>query len=119
MCNESLNVHPAAVVPNFTAVGFGVQAVEPLKSKPLLVDLANHETAMISGCLSAEYNPATNQICLNLPIVGSKCVTSPVTIPIGGQLQACYQTCGIFPTGVRVTIRLNGSEIYSTSFGRC
>lgn len=29
MCNENLNVHPAADVPNFTAVGFGVQAEEP------------------------------------------------------------------------------------------
>ena len=118
MCNENLNVHPAAVVPNFTAVGFGVQAVEPMESKPLLVNLANHETAQISGCITASYNPTTNQICLELPVFGNKCIESPVHIPINANLQACYQTCS-FLLGVKVTIRLGGNEIWSGTFGRC
>ncbi len=120
LCNENLNVHPSAVVPNSTAVGFGVQAVEPMGIELGLVDLADHESVSISGCLTASYNPQSNQICVKLPIVGNQCVTSPVKFPGPVQVQACYATCGsIIPSGVRVTFRVNGTVILTKVFGKC
>lgn len=120
MCNENLNVHPAADIPNFTVVGFGVQAEEPRGIVSQLVDLADHESVFIQGCLTASYSPDLNQICVKLPVVGTQCVASPVKLPIGVQIQACYQTCGsIIPTGVRVTFRVNGNVILTKVFGRC
>jgi len=120
MCNEKLNVRPAAVVPNFTAVGFGVQAKESKEIVSHLVDLSHHETVFIQGCLGASYNADSHQICVSLPIVGNVCVPSPVNLPIGVQIQACYQTCTTWgiPTGVQVSFRVNGAVILSQNFGR-
>jgi hypothetical protein len=120
MCDENLNENSSAVVPNFTVVGFGVQAVEPMGIELRLVDLADHESVSISGCLTANYNPQSNQICVKLPIVGNQCVPSPVKFPGPVQVQACYTTCGKFiPTGVRVTFRVNGTVILTKVFGLC
>ena len=76
---------------------------------------------MLSACVSASYNSATNQICFNVPIYGNYCVTSPVQLPVSAQLKACVQTCGSFiPTGLKVSIYANGTVIYSgVLWGSC
>ena len=103
-------------VPNFAVTGFDSV---PATQKMPLAD--NVQALQVKACVSASYNPGTNQICFDLPYFGQHCINSPVSIPVGGQLSACAQTCGsIIPTGAKVTISLNGNPIYSyTLFGSC
>jgi hypothetical protein len=79
------------------------------------------QALQLQVCVGASYNPSTNQICFSVPIYGDLCIASPFPIPVGGALKACASTCGsIFPTGLKVTIYLNGNPIWSgTVVGSC
>lgn len=114
-CKETTQAG-ATHVPNFAVTGFS-----QLHAQTNVVALGDHVQALqLSGCVSATYNPGNNQICFDIPIFGSHCVPSPISIPVGAQLSACFSTCGsIIPTGVRITINLNGNPIYTFTIGRC
>ncbi|GKS76760.1 hypothetical protein AVME950_17710 [Acidovorax sp. SUPP950] len=123
-CNQNNAQDESTHVPNFTAVGFaeGSSHAPALRSNAAgAPNLEGVEALKLSVCVGASYNPTTNQICFSVPIYGNLCITSPIHIPVGGQLKACAQTCGSFiPTGLKVTIYLNGNPIYSgTVVGRC
>jgi hypothetical protein len=62
-----------------------------------------------------------HQICLNLPIVGKKCLPLPVKIPSGTALQVCLDICYTWkiPTGVKVTVSAGGHVILTKTFGKC
>lgn len=93
-------------VPDFTAAGFrGASAVQSQHEGVQALDM--------SFCVAAS-TEAGNQICFTVPIYGKFCITSPIPIPPNAQLKACGQTCGSFiPTGVKVTVYLNGNPIFT------
>ncbi|HEX5785886.1 MAG TPA: hypothetical protein VFY35_14240 [Burkholderiaceae bacterium] len=114
-------------VPDFATHGFAEPApaaaamASPDVHAAVAAQLANVQALKLSVCVGASYNPSTNRICFQIPIYGNFCVTSPVHIPVGGQLKVCAQTCGSFiPTGLKATIYLNGNPIFNvTLFGIC
>ena len=120
MCNEGKQSAADAPVPDFSVVGFDSSrtstslAEAHAKIKDLLA-------LRLQVCVGASYDPATNRICFTVPVYGDLCVTSPVHIPVGGSLKACAETCGpIIPTGLKVTIYLNGNQVFSgTLVGFC
>jgi hypothetical protein len=60
-----------------------------------------------------------NQVCLQLPVVGNLCV--PVDLPDGSVAEACVVVCthwGI-PTGICLTIRALGNNIFRQCYGWC
>jgi hypothetical protein len=111
----------AAEVPDFTATGFTDSSDVGISAEAFnaaLATLQDVEALAISGCVSASVSG--RQICFTIPIFGRFCFPSPVPIPIGAQLKACFQTCGrIIPTGVKVTVYLNGRPIFTKVIGRC
>lgn len=122
MCADTMNASASSGdhVPDFETVGFvggssGDALAEAHAALPDLLALS------LSVCVSASYNPTTNEICFTIPVYGNRCVTSPVHIPIGGQLKACAQTCGtIIPKGLKVTIYLNDKVLFTkTIIGSC
>lgn len=106
------------LVPDFTVTGFDAK---PKQMEAAHAQLKGVLALKLSVCVGASYDPSTNKICFSVPIYGDICVTSPIPIPVGGQLKACAETCGSFiPTGLKVTIYLNGSAIFSgTVIGSC
>jgi len=118
--NENTQAQPApvALVPDFTVTGFDPK---PRALESAHAQLADIKALKLSVCVGASYNPSTNKICFNIPIYGDLCVDSPIPIPVGGDLKACAETCGSFiPTGLKVTIYLNGNSIFSgTVIGSC
>lgn len=106
------------LVPDFTVTGFDGASTRLASAHSQLKDV---KALKLSVCVGASYNPSTNQICFNIPIYGDICITSPVAIPVGGELKACAETCGSFiPTGLKVTVYLNGTAIFSgTVVGSC
>ncbi|GMV31568.1 MAG: hypothetical protein AMXMBFR59_36930 [Rhodanobacteraceae bacterium] len=105
-------------VPDFSVAGFAGAQDQLAAAHAQLSDV---KALQLSVCVGASYNASTNKICFSIPIYGDACITSPVSVPVGGELKACAQTCGnVIPTGVRVTVYLNGAAIFSgTVFGRC
>ncbi|MEQ9917174.1 hypothetical protein ABRQ01_10920 [Pectobacterium aroidearum] len=119
-CNDQNHAAHNEHVPDFTSVGFEAKSTSQSQA-PIDLQAQGVQALKLSVCVAASYNSATNQICFTIPIYGDFCVTSPVAIPIGAQIKACAETCGSFiPTGLKVTIYLNGSVIFSTVlFGSC
>jgi hypothetical protein len=122
MCSDaqssSTNASTDEPVPDFSVVGFGSSTTNPLaEAHAQLQDLT---ALQLQVCVSASYNPTTNKICFTVPIYGHLCITPPIKVPVGATLKACAQTCGIIPHGLKVTIYLNNTVIYSgTVVGRC
>jgi hypothetical protein len=108
-------------VPDFTAAGFTDSSEVSANAETFnaaLATLQDVEALAISGCVTASVSG--RQICFSIPIFGKFCFPSPVPIPIGAQLKACFSTCGrIIPTGAKVTIYLNGRAILTRAVGRC
>lgn len=80
---------------------------------------AAEEYSVLAQCISVTVQG--HQICLNLPIVGKKCISVPVSLPSGTAAQACLSICthwGI-PTGVKVTISVAGHVVVTKTFGKC
>lgn len=105
-------------VPDFSVAGFDSTSNRLAAAHAQLKDV---RALKLSVCVGASYNPGTNQICFSVPIYGDLCITSPVQIPVGGDLKACAETCGsIIPTGLKATVYLNGTAIWSgTLVGFC
>jgi hypothetical protein len=125
MCGGTQNKSQGGHVPDFETAGFGggaggASANSLTQAHAQLGDL---KALAYSVCVGASYNSSTNQICFSVPIYGNVCVTSPISIPVGGAIKACAQTCGsIIPHGLQVSIYLNNSStpIYSgTVVGFC
>jgi hypothetical protein len=115
------------VVPDFTTEGFEGGALESSASGTTTLNvesahaqLSELQALSVSGCVGASYNAARNQLCFTLPIYGRACVPSPIRIPVGGRVLACFTTCGsIIPRGLRVTLRLNNRVLLTKTFGFC
>jgi hypothetical protein len=93
----------------------------PIQAKPV----SRHITALATSgegvnpsvCVGGSVNG--RQVCVNLPVLGRKCVTSPVSLPIGASVSAC--TCNHWgvPTGAKLTVSAAGRTIFSKSIGWC
>lgn len=117
MSTDVKGLSVAPIVPDFTVAGFEAHAISVAEAHAKLKEL---RALKLSVCVGASYDPATNKICFSVPIYGDVCVTSPIHIPLGGDLKACAETCGHFlPTGLKVTIYLNGTPIFNTVVGHC
>ena len=120
-CEKQPNNLSTAEVPDFSEAGFSASSEVSANAETFsaaLATLQGVEALAISGCVAASVSG--NQICFSIPIFGRFCFPSPVRIPIGGKLKTCFQTCGtIIPTGVKVTIYLNGRAIFTRVIGRC
>ena len=115
-CNNNKTTN---AVPNFVESGFSKKAGNNTQPQRLVLP-ENILALELSVCVSASYDAETNKICFDIPIVGKECITSPVHIPVGAEIKACVTTCDhIVPTGVRATVYLNGSSIWSGTFGWC
>ena len=107
-----------SIVPDFTVTGFDSNASKLTDAHAQLKDV---KALKLSVCVGASYDSSTNEICFTIPIYGDFCVPSPVKIPVGAAIKACAQTCGsIIPSGLKVSIYLNDSVIFSTTLvGSC
>jgi hypothetical protein len=117
MSNCTCNQSNAAPVPDYSSHGFNAGDA-PGATVRLSADVL---ALKLSACVQASYDPSTNQICFQVPIYGNYCISSPIPIPVGGQLKACVETCGsIIPSGLKVTIYVNGSAVFTrTLWGSC
>jgi hypothetical protein len=108
----------SAAVPNYSKVGFESSS-DPISAAN--ANLKDVRAMLLEVCVGASYDSATNQICFEIPVYGDKCITSPIPIPVGGDLKICAKTCGPFiPTGVKATVYLNDNPIWNgTIFGSC
>jgi hypothetical protein len=131
MCAEPMNAasnteEDTDDVPDFTTQGFALTSqgsdatVSSLNLDAAHAQVPELQALAVSGCVGVSYNAAKNQLCVSIPIYGKVCVKSPIKIPVGAKVQACFQTCGsIIPTGVKVSFRLNNKVILTKSFGFC
>jgi len=79
---------------------------------------ADVHAAQISACVSAAYDHG--KVCFTIPIIGKKCVSVPVHVPVGASLKVCLKTCGsIIPTGVKCTLYVNNAAVYTFVIGIC
>jgi hypothetical protein len=118
MCNQTTPPNSQPLVADFTVTGFD-GAPSPMAAAH--AQLKDVQALRMSVCVGASYNASANQICFSVPIYGHLCITSPIHVPVGGALKACAETCGSFiPTGLKATVYLNGSAIWSgTVVGSC
>jgi len=76
--------------------------------------------AVAAQCIAVTIS--NNQVCLTLPLgLGKHCLHLPVHIPNGTAAQACLTICTHFgiPTGVKVSVVVAGSTVFSQTFGAC
>ncbi len=120
-CEKQLNQLSAAEVPDFTAVGFTASSEVSANAETLnaaLATLQDVEALAIKGCVAGRVSG--RQICCTVPIFGQICFPWPAPIPIGARVIVCFQTCGTTtPTGLKVTIYVNGRAIFTKVIGRC
>ncbi|CAM3362070.1 hypothetical protein [Paracidovorax anthurii] len=104
-------------VRNFAVTGFADPAPDGFGA--LQATLQGVDALQIRACVDAAYDPATQQACFRIPLLGPQRVTLPLPIPPHGPLKACCETCGILPQGLKVTLYLNGVAIFTTTRGAC
>ncbi|AVS70455.1 hypothetical protein C8247_08460 [Paracidovorax avenae] len=117
-CNQTKAASSEGHVPNFAVAGFADTGSAD-NFENLRAQLTDVDALRIQVCVNASYDPATHQVCVQIPILGRKCFTLPIPVPIGAQLKACVDTCGIIPCGAKITIYLNNTAIYTYKFGCC
>ncbi len=103
------------------------KAVELLKSHPSVAARAKGNAIDLSGpghlrvtaeCITVSIE--NGQVCIDLPIVGKKCIPIPLPFPSGTSAQACIDLCyHVVPTGVTVYVSVNGQVVAQQSFGWC
>jgi hypothetical protein len=98
----------------------------PIQSQPVLRNSVrrsiNDKGVVPSAC--ANITIKNGQACLNLPVVGSKCIRVPNRVPNGTVASACTSTCykkvwpGIkIPTGACLTVKVAGEQVSRDCFG--
>ena len=112
-------------LPEFSAEAIS-QALEAAQrySKPRMLAATSQGMVFADGSLKVaaqciSVTVKNGQACLNLPVVGSECLSVPSWVPNGTAVQACLDICtkwGV-PCGVEVTLSLAGQKILSKGFG--
>ncbi|ADX45942.1 hypothetical protein Acav_2028 [Paracidovorax avenae ATCC 19860] len=117
-CNQTKASGGDEHLPNFAVAGFS-DAASADNFDNLRAQLPDVDALRIQVCVGASYDPATRKVCVQVPVLGKICFTLPIPIPVGAQLKACVDTCGIIPCGAKITVFLNGAAIYTYKFGCC
>ena len=100
-----------------------IQGVVPLGKSQDSASLEKHygagTLAILAQCISITVQ--NGQACLNVPVFGNVCIPVPPNISNGATGQACLHVCSTFgfPTGVRVSVYVNGGLVSEQSFGKC
>ncbi len=106
-------------VPDFTVTGFAA----PGGASEFQALLPNVLALGIKFCVKGSYNQQTHQLCVDIPVIGTKCITIPLSIPISASIKVCGETCGSFiPHGVKVSVYIdsNPNPIWSgVIWGTC
>jgi hypothetical protein len=93
----------------------------PIQAKPvsrtIIATEAPSEGINPSVCVGGSANG--NQICVNVPVLGRKCITSPIRLPVGASVRGC--TCSFLgvPCGVKITATVAGRTLFSKGIGCC
>jgi hypothetical protein len=105
-------------IADFTVTGFTGGEVQELQAV-----LPNVLALNIKFCVKASYNQQTQQLCIDVPVFGTKCIHIPLHIPVSASLKACGETCGsIIPRGIRISLYVdnNPTPIWSgVIWGSC
>jgi hypothetical protein len=113
--------------------GTRVLALEPSEgnAEDLLANASqrSHECECSHGVVDRSLSPRDcisvtihdGKACLNLPVVGSVCVSVPSWVPNGTVAQACIDICSKFgiPCGAKVSVVVAGQNVASGSWGCC
>jgi len=112
MANDPSTNHVA----DFTVTGFA----PAVGASEFQAQLPNIQALNIKFCATGSYNSQTHQLCVDVPVIGTKCISVSLPIP-GGNVKVCGETCGTFiPTGVKVTVYFNNNPIWSgVIWGSC
>lgn len=113
MCTNTNYSDAQSHVPNFSIRGFEEAAELPA--------LQGVHALQVKACVAASYDPNSKQICVDIPIFGKRCFSGPGSIPVGGALKVCLETCGgIIPKGAKGTLYVNDQPIWTgVIFGSC
>ncbi|MDT0136238.1 hypothetical protein [Acidovorax sp. PRC11] len=118
-CNQNKASSNEDHLPNYAVEGFA-SSTSPDNFDDVRAQLVGVDAVAIQSCVTGTYNPSTHQLCFKAPIIGTKCVTVPSTVPLpAGAVKVCIATCGTIPCGAKVTAYLNNSPVYTTKFGCC
>lgn len=82
-------------------------------------NLAGH-VSMSASCIGLTVS--NHKVCVELPLhFGKHCIPVPARFPDGTPAQACLDICHHWrvPTGVKVTINIDGVQVASATFGDC
>jgi hypothetical protein len=94
----------------------------PIQSKPV-----NRQSTASAAALNDAVNPSVcvggsvngRKICVNLPVIGTKCINSPISLPVGASVRACTCSHWGVPTGANVKVTAAGRTILSQNVGWC
>lgn len=75
------------------------------------------ELSVSAGCIKVTVEDG--QICLQIPVIGKKCINVSKLLPNGTAAEACLHICGIFPPGAKVTLSVAGHVMLTKVFGKC
>jgi hypothetical protein len=70
------------------------------------------------GCVGGSTRRG-NRICVRFPLIGTKCIKSPIPIPSGASVNACakVKTSWGIPRKVCINFKVLGSTVTSQCFG--
>lgn len=77
----------------------------------------------MNACVNASYE--NGQLCVQVPILGKRCITVSLPVPNNSTVSVCMSTCGFHPglppfKGVKATASFNGTQIWSGMiYGSC
>lgn len=61
------------------------------------------------------------QVCVNIPVLGQKCIPLSTPLPHGTAASACVHVCTKFglPTGACITVTALGHQVAHQCIGKC
>ncbi|MCS6595212.1 hypothetical protein [Bacillus cereus] len=82
---------------------------------------AETDLAEYGGYCASAYVDTNGKVCAQLPVVGKKCLSTGIHLPVGARVDACVDVCKKFgvPTGACLTLKFNGHKIARQCYGIC
>ena len=93
----------------------------PIQAKPVSRQRTAIETSTdgITPSVCVGGSVSGRQICVNLPVLGRKCISSPISLPVGASVRACTCSHWGIPTGANIKVTVGSSTILSQNVGWC
>lgn len=113
---------PAAVDRAMQAAKAHHEANAPAKlsASEMTLGASTPHLTLTAECISVTVQGG--QVCLSLPLgLGNICLPIPIPVPDGTGAQACLSICTPYfvPTGVRVSVSVNGNVVAQGTYGAC